>query len=131
MTSPVLLRRAPAALLLAFLAACGDDEKLGPGSFTLVPDATTLAIVPGTSASTELSVNRSGTFTGPVEITAEGLSAGLSAVVTPGIVDEGRTRSRITITADPSVAVGSGSFTIRARAAGQPDQTATVTVSIV
>ena len=134
MTPRLFLRRANAALLLAFLAACNNDNDVtSPATLKLTPDATSLSITPGTTAATEVLVERTGSFTGDVEVVAEGLPAGFTATVTPiGPMSGNMARSRITITAPANAAAGAaGNVTIRARAPGLPEQSSTVAVNVV
>ena len=63
--------------------ACGDDDGGSPGAFTLTTDTPTLSVTSGASSSTEVTINRTGAFTAPVDVSVEGLPAGLTATVSP------------------------------------------------
>ena len=91
-----------------------------------------VSLTPGTSAIVEVTVRRTGSFTGPVEVIAEALPAGVTASVSePSEVALGITRRVVTVSAAPTATAGTGAITIRSRASGQSDQTATVSVTIV
>jgi len=133
----------PLALLLV-VAACGggggDDGGTGPGpgpgpgpvtqDFDLTLSASTLAVEQGSSASVVAAIGRTGGFAGTVNLTAEGVPAGLTVTATPAAVPSGTPSSSIAVAAGATLAPGSYSFTVRAQASGRTDRTSAVSVTV-
>lgn len=126
-----------AALFTAALAACGgggDGGTTNPppavGDFGLTLSSTTLSVVQGGTTTLTASVARTGSFTGTVDISAEGLPAGVTASFNPSTVGAGVTSTVLTVTAAASVAPGNYTFTIRGRATGISDKTGQATLTV-
>ena len=134
---PRAARSTSAALLTAFLAACGGGGDGGttnpppaPGDFGLTLSSTTLSVVQGGTSTLTASVARTGSFTGTVDVSAEGLPTGVSASFNPATVGAGVTSTVLTVTAAASVAPGNYTFTIRGRATGLADKTGQATLTV-
>ncbi len=130
-------RVASAVLLTAVLAACGgggDGGTTNPppsvGDFGLTLSSTTLSVVQGGTSTLTASVARTGSFTGTVDISAEGLPAGVTASFNPSTVGAGVTSTVLTVTATTAAAPGTFTFTIRGRATGIADKTGQATLTV-
>lgn len=126
-----------AAIFTAALAACGgggDGGTTNPppavGDFGLTLSSTTLSVVQGGTTTLTASVARTGSFTGTVDISAEGLPAGVTASFNPSTVGAGVTSTVLTVTAAASVVPGNYTFTIRGRATGISDKTGQATLTV-
>lgn len=125
------------ALALIAGAACGDDKDGGPtepptggaGSFQFTIDPATVEVTHGGSATATITLVRV-SFDKPVQLSAEGLPAGVTASFSPATVPGNVTTSTITLTAAPTAEVGAYDFTVRARADGVPDRTAEMGVYV-
>ena len=125
------------ALALLAGAGCGDDKDGGPtepptggaGSFQFTIDPATVEVTHGGSATATITLVRV-SFDKPVQLSAEGLPAGVTASFSPATVPGNVTTSTITLTASPTAEVGAYDFTVRARADGVPDRTAEMGVYV-
>ncbi len=92
----------------------GDGGTTNPppavGDFGLTLSSTTLSVVQGGTTTLTASVARTGSFTGTVDISAEGLPAGVTASFNPSTVGAGVTSTVLTVTAAASVAPGNYTF---------------------
>ena len=88
-------------------------------------------VVRGQSKSWEIIVTRSGGFAGTVDLTIEGLPAGVTAEFVPPAIDANTAGGALIFTAATGAGVGTTNVTIRARAAGVPDATLVVRLEVV
>lgn len=98
------------------------------GSFTLAPNPASVTVVQGSSATSTITVNRSGGFAGNVGLAASGMSNGLSANFAPPNVSGGS--ATLTLTANSIAITGTVSLTVVGTATGVPSQSATVQVTV-
>ena len=121
---------------LMLLVACSGDvgagTPTGPSpdfTFSIAPG--TLTIVIGESGDYELTLTRSGGFTGAVTVTVANLPPGATA--TPLTIETGQTAGSVTITAGASTAPGVWTLTVRGSASvvGQRAKDATLVTRIV
>lgn len=131
-------RRAPAiaTLLLASLAACGGGGDGGttappttPG-FSIALSANALTVEQGSTGTINATVTRTGGFSGTVDVSAEGLPAGVTATLTPSSIGSGTTSGSLAVAVGASVPAGSYNFTIRAKGTGLSDQTFTASLTV-
>ncbi|MBK9977082.1 MAG: putative Ig domain-containing protein [Gemmatimonadetes bacterium] len=130
--------RALAHAITAFVvAACGGGGDGGttnppvtPPGFTVSLSATTLTIEQGATGTINATVTRTGSFTGAVDVSVEGLPAGVTATVTPASIGSGATSGSLAVAVGASVAPGSYNFTVRARATGLSDQTFAASMTV-
>ncbi len=145
MCAPPLSRRsAPlpnrwiSVLLVAMAALLSASCEEGGGTTEPSPQPTIgvsvgnpgTSLLPGGSATLGVQVTRSSGFTGPVELSAEGLPAGVTASFAPALLPGASVESQLTVQAGPSASPGSHTFTVRARAGGASDATASVGITI-
>jgi hypothetical protein len=98
-----------------------------PGSFSLTVDP--ISLVPGATASTTLSLHRTGGFTGTVTFTLAA-PAGLVASMQPDELSGGASSSLITIAAAPSLRPGAYFLRVTASSPGFPDEAFDITVTV-
>jgi hypothetical protein len=85
--------------------------------------------VPGATASTTVSVIRSGGFTGTVTLSLSA-PAGIVASVTPSELVDNASTSLLIIAADRSVRPGAYTLRVTATSPGFPDETFDITVTV-
>ena len=129
-----LPRRVSALLALACLglATCNEDTSLSPfrtGSVALAVTGSPVTMMQGQNGSVTITITRVAPFTGPVTLSAEGLSAGMTAAFSPPTIPSSGTSSALTLTSASTVAAGTYPVTVRVKGQGIPD--ATVAVSAV
>ncbi len=91
--------------------------------------ATTL--VRGATATIPLTVARSGGFAGAVDLTVEGLPAGVTAAFVPSTLNASQTTSVLTLTGGAAATLGTSNITVRARGTGVTDRTVTNALTVV
>ncbi len=97
------------ALLLTIAAPCAHAEKAAapqvvvPGSFTLTPSASALAVAQGASALDTITINELNGFTGSVTLAASGLPSGVFATF---FTNPATSSSEVAFTAFSSAAAG-------------------------
>jgi hypothetical protein len=99
-----------------------------PPGFSMAFSTGSVTLQPGGSGSANVSVARTGGFTGPVALTASGVPEGVSVVFTPASVTTGG--AAVTVTAAAGAIVGSHSMTIHGNAEGLAERTATLNVQV-
>lgn len=98
----------------------------------LIRDATDeIWVVRGASKTWEVIVTRGGGFAGTVDLSIEGLPAGVTAQFLPPAVDASMAGGALVLTAAASAATGTSDVVIRARAAGVPDATLAVRLAVL
>lgn len=97
------------------------------GSFSLSADP--LSLVPGTTASTTVSVNRTGGFSGTVSLVASA-PPGIVATLQPGELTGSTSTSLLGIIAEPTTRPGAYFVRITASSAGFVDETIDVIVTV-
>ena len=131
------LHRTLAAILLV-TAACGggSDTPTTPTptptpAITLSVASTTAAITAGASGTVNVTLARSGGFTGDVGLTLEDeTTAGVTGTFAPATLPNGTTGSVLTLNVASTAASGTGTVTVRARGTGVTDQTAAIALTI-
>ena len=130
------LTRRTAALILAALSltACGGDGGTDPDpgggtpAITVATSASSLALEQGASGTVNVSIARSGGFTGPVTLAIEGAPTGVTATAAPNPVTSDA--ATLTIATTGSAPVGSHALTVRATGAGVAAKTAPLTLTV-
>ena len=102
----------------------------GPGpapgfSISLAPDS--LTIGNGASDTTRITVNKTGTFAGPVNLSVVTLPAGVTAAFAPAATSD---TSVLTLSVDSTAVAGAVALTVRASADGFPDADTTLTLTV-
>jgi uncharacterized membrane protein len=96
-----------------------------PFTITLAPDS--LTIDNGASDTTRVTVNKTGTFAGPVNLTVDSLPAGVTAAFAPASTSD---TSVLTITVDSTAVAGVTTLTVRAAADTFPESNTTLTLTV-
>jgi hypothetical protein len=125
------------AILVASLTSCGgvptsdsaSQTAAPPASFSLVPSATQIFIMPGSSQNISLNVAGMNGFTGSVTISANGQPSTVFTSPTPLIVNSD-SAGLLTFSADPTATAGAQSQVTLNGEAGSLRSTATLTVTI-
>jgi hypothetical protein len=123
--------RALSALALLTAIGCGDDGGSEPeGSISVSALPTALSIPQGGSGTVTVTLTRGGGFAEPVDVTVEGLPAGVTASVAPTSLTGTTTQAVVTVTVGNSVAALTYTSTIRASAAGIGAATTTYALTV-
>jgi uncharacterized membrane protein len=125
----------PILLALAVLAACGGGDNgttppPPPQGFTVTLSSTTLSVEQGSSGQVTATIGRTGSFTGTVNLTVEGLPTGVTASFNPAAITSTTTQTTFAVAVAATVAPGNYPFTVRGAATGITDQTATFTLTV-
>jgi hypothetical protein len=134
------MRKLGTIAFAAALAACGgggNDSPTGtnPGTQTptldLAISSATISVQQGsTSQGLTLSITRGGGLTASVDLSVEGVPAGVTPILTPASLASGVTSSILTLVAGSTTAPGTTNLTIRAKATGVADKTAALALTI-
>jgi uncharacterized membrane protein len=93
--------------------------------FTLALDPAALTVAAGSSGTSTINITRTGTFTGPVALTATGAPEGVTVTFNPASADAAT--STATVSVASTVAAGDIPIVIHGNADGQAEQTGTLT----
>ncbi len=126
-------RLVTAIVAAATVAACsgGDDNGTEPTptiDITVAP--TTATVAQGGNTTANLTLTRSGGFTGDVALAFEGLPTGVTAAAAPATLGSTVTSSVITFTASGTAATGAANVTVRATGTGVTAKTATIALTV-
>lgn len=99
------------------ISACDDSssnntEGLSGGAITVTAAPSGLTLAQGTSGTVEVTIGRSGEFTGPVTLKTGTAPEGIALELTPSEVDEGVTTSIASISVDAATIPGTYHITI-------------------
>ena len=97
-------------------------------SYTLTVGSATVTVAQGASQTQNITLTRTGGFTGAVALAAEGLPAGVTPSFNPQSVTA--TSSVLTLNVGGAAAAGTSTITVRGTATGQTDKTATFQLTI-
>lgn len=123
----------PFMMSLAIVAGCSDDnDPITPaGSITVAAGQQNATLAAGGSITIPISVSRTGSFAGAINLTAENLPTGVTASFDPASVPNGTTTSQMTLTAAANAAASSADeITIRASGSGVTSATTTVNLTV-
>ena len=113
----------------ALVAGCDNSTGNKEPSVTITTSGTTATVGQGLSTTLSVFVARTN-FDKTVNLTVEGAPAGITAIVTPGNVDNATPSSTLLISAAPSAEPGTSTITVRAKGDGITDQTINVGVTV-
>jgi hypothetical protein len=99
------------------------------GSYTLAVAPATVTVQQGATGTANVTVTRTGGFTGAVALTAQGLPNGVTAAFDPASVTTSNA-SALTLTVGAGAAAGTSTVTVKGTATGQADKTATFQLTI-
>lgn len=124
-----------AAVMLLLSASCsgGGDGGTQPGptpaiSISLNPTGAT--VVQGASTSVEVTVTRSGGFTGTVNVTVAGAPSGVSGQVASTQTSGGITTATVAVAVDAATAPGSYTLTLQASGSGVSSTSTSFTLTV-
>jgi hypothetical protein len=100
----------------------------GTLALTLTPAART--VPPGQATTVTASITRGGSFTGAVDLSAEGVPPGVTVAFNPASIPANATTSTVTVTVDASVAPGQYGIVVRAKGQGVSDQIAGLALTV-
>ena len=127
-------RRFLGAVALLAAIGCGDDDDNGngpPGSILITAaPANGVSIAQGGSGTVTVTLIRGGGFSGPVDMTVEGLPSGITATVTPTPLTGTTTNATVTVNVASTVAAGAYTATLRGSATGIGTTTVNYTVTV-
>lgn len=122
------------AIVLLAVAACGDSGgTTGPpagedGGVSVAVASSQVTVVQGGSVTLGVTISRTGSFTGAVSVSAQGLPAG---VTTQSInVPAGETAGVLTLTASSAAATGSSAVTVQASGSGVVSASAALQLTV-
>lgn len=120
------------ALLAIASASCGasTDGVVDPGSITISLPTASGTLVAGATATFGVSVGRTGSFAGAIDVTVEGLPTGVTASVVPTQVAAGVTSATVNLTGAATAVAGASTLTVRAKGTGVSDKTATFSLTV-
>jgi hypothetical protein len=122
------------ALMSATFAACSGSDGgtiTTTSAITVALGASSGSLTAGGTSSVAVTVSRSGSFTGAVDLSVEGLPTGVTASITPSPVQSGVTSATVTLTAAATAAATTNTpLTIRAKGSGVTDATAAYALSV-
>jgi hypothetical protein len=93
-------------------------------------DPTSLSLQQGQSGTAAVTIARGGSFTGAVDLSAEGVPTGVTVSFNPATIAAGSTTSTMTVAVGTSAATGQFTITVRARGQGVTDQTVALTLTV-
>jgi len=127
------LTRTIVALVAALIvAACGGYGSTEPTpAIEIGLSSGTLSVTQGATAGVNLSLTRSGGFTGDVSIVIEGMPSGILSTVAPPSLDPAVSSAVITLRSSTIVAPGVYNVTVRATGTGVMAATAGLAVTVV
>ena len=98
---------------------------------TLSASASTATAAQGAATTIPIVINRIGTFTGDVTLSAEGLPTGVTALFAPATITGTSRVTTLTLTAASTAAAGANTITIRGAGTGVGAQTQTIAFTVV
>ena len=100
----------------ATISACNDDSSIegleSGGGITIALAPAELTVQAGTSGDVQVTVGRTGAFTGAVALKSGGEPDGVAVSLSPGVVDAGETSATATISVDAATTPGTYLVTV-------------------
>lgn len=130
-----ILRFGWVALLLPACYGTSDNIVIPPPGVGPLPTIGVLVtgsanITRGSAAQVGVTVSRSATFSGPIDLSVEGLPAGVTASFAPATVPGGSTASTLTLSATTTAALGTVFAAVRAKATGLNDAVVQLVIAV-
>lgn len=98
--------------------------------FTLTLGAPNATVAAGASTQVQVTIARSGGFTGAVDLSATGLPAGVTATFAPASISAGSTTSTLTLAAGGGAAAATSNVTVQGSATGVGQRNAVVSLQV-
>jgi hypothetical protein len=127
-----LMRRSLALLATAAAVGCssGGDGSTEPGAIALAILPTSADMVKGGSADVAATLTRSGGFTGTVNLTVTGATAGVTGVVSNVVTTGTSTTATVTINVDAPTVSGIYNLVVHGTGTGVAEATAPFVLTI-
>ena len=121
--------------ILAAAAACssGTESVVVPpvtSTVTLSVSTASGPVTAGSSSTFTVTAGRTGTFTGPIDLSVEGLPAGVTATVSPTQLTGAATSATVTLNAAATAAAGASTLTVRGKGTGVADATSSYALTV-
>lgn len=101
-----------------------------PGTLALALSPAVRTLPPGQSTTVTATITRGGSFTGAVDLSAEGVPPGITVSFDPASIPAGGSTSTVTIAAATSATQGQYAIVVRAKGQGVSDQIATLALTV-
>jgi hypothetical protein len=112
------------------LMGCGEDEAITPGALDVVVSPSQLTLQAGGTGAIAANVGRSGSFTGPINLTASGAPTGATIAFTNASIPTGSTASTGTVTLLGTTTPGTYSIIVTAAGTGVVSRADTMSLTV-
>lgn len=129
MTHSVLGRLALLTGAIAIIG-CGEDEAVNPGALDVVVSPSSLTVQAGGTGAIAANVGRSGSFAGPITLTASGAPTGATIAFTNATIPTGSTASTGTVTLLGTTTPGTYSIIVSAAGTGVVSRADTMSLTV-
>ena len=121
-----------AVVAALMVTSCSGNDVVDPGpAINIGLSPGTLSVTQGATTAVNLSLTRSGGFTGDVSIVIEGMPSGILSTVAPPSLDPAVSSAVITFRSSSIAAPGVYTVTVRATGTGVMAATASLSVTVV
>lgn len=117
---------------ISFFASCAGRDTTAPRTdiITVSFDASSAALVAGSTSNVGVTVTRPVGYSGPISLTSEGVPAGVKATLSPTTLQPAVNTSTLTLSADVGAPSGTGAVTVRATGTDIDAQTASIQITV-
>lgn len=129
MTHSVLARLSLIAGAVAIMG-CGEDEAVNPGALNVVISPEQLTVQAGATGAIAANVGRSGSFSGPITLTATGAPTGATIAFTSATIPTGSTASTGTVTLLGTTTPGTYPIIVTATGTGVTSRADTMSLTV-
>ncbi len=112
------------------IMGCGEDEAVNPGGLDVVLSPSQLTLQVGGTGALAANVGRSGSFAGPITLTASGAPTGATIAFTNATIPTGSTASTGTVTLLGTTTPGTYSIIVTAAGTGVASRADTMSLTV-
>jgi hypothetical protein len=112
------------------IMGCGEDEAVNPGALDVVVSPSQLTLQAGGAGAIAANVGRSGSFSGPITLTASGAPTGATIAFTNATIPTGSTASTGTVTLLGTTTPGTYSIIVSAAGTGVVSRADTMSLTV-